>query len=237
MQPELSQNFFYVYEHLKKDDHNIFYVGKGSKRRAYVSNKHHRSDHWHKTVNKHGGFDVRFIASGVDEELAFLIEMERIDQLRKLGIKLCNQTDGGDGVFGYVRTQETKDKIGAAHRGKTMSAEVRKKISESVLRLKYTHTDDAKRRMSESHMGHKRNVGRKQSADEIARRALTLIGNKHRAGKKRSERENALTSAALLGRPQPICTCPVCGKQGGNAMKRWHFDNCKIGKHVPDTNS
>jgi len=22
-------------------------------------------------------------------------------------------------------------------------------------------------------------------------------------------------------------TCPHCFKEGGNAMRRWHFDNCK----------
>ena len=23
-------------------------------------------------------------------------------------------------------------------------------------------------------------------------------------------------------------TCPHCGKVGGNVMKRWHFDKCKL---------
>ena len=29
------------------------------------------------------------------------------------------------------------------------------------------------------------------------------------------------------GKKQKIITCPHCNKSGGNAMKRWHFDNCK----------
>jgi hypothetical protein len=29
------------------------------------------------------------------------------------------------------------------------------------------------------------------------------------------------------GKTQKTMECPHCGKVGGNAMKRWHFDNCK----------
>ncbi len=28
-------------------------------------------------------------------------------------------------------------------------------------------------------------------------------------------------------KPQKVYTCPHCGKSGGNAIKYWHFDNCK----------
>lgn len=47
------------------------------------------------------------------------------------------------------------------------------------------------------------------------------------------ERINAATKAAkirdaLVGRPQGIIVCPYCKKSGGNAMYRWHFDNCKL---------
>ena len=39
-----------------------------------------------------------FVAQGLDEELAYLCEEERIDQLEKLGIKLANICPGGKGV-------------------------------------------------------------------------------------------------------------------------------------------
>lgn len=28
-------------------------------------------------------------------------------------------------------------------------------------------------------------------------------------------------------KPQNKLECPICGKLGGNSMKRWHFNNCK----------
>jgi hypothetical protein len=34
---------------------------------------------------------------------------------------------------------------------------------------------------------------------------------------------------AMTGNPKPKVECPHCSKIGGiSAMKRWHFDNCKL---------
>ena len=86
---------FYVYEHIRNDTNAIFYVGKGKKERAYRVNN--RNQYWHNIANK-TGFTVRFVVKNVDEELAYLVEQERIDQLEKLGIKLANICPGGKGV-------------------------------------------------------------------------------------------------------------------------------------------
>ena len=86
---------FYVYEHIRNDTNAIFYVGKGKANRAYT--QRNRNKHWHSIVNK-VGFTVRFIVKDVDEELAYFAEEERIDQLKRLGIKLANINAGGAGV-------------------------------------------------------------------------------------------------------------------------------------------
>ena len=88
---------FYVYEHIRNDTNAIFYVGKGKKERAYRVNN--RNEYWKNIVNK-TGYTVRFVVKDVDEELAYLVEEERIDQLKKLGIKLTNLTLGGEGASG-----------------------------------------------------------------------------------------------------------------------------------------
>jgi hypothetical protein len=87
---------FYVYEHIRNDTNGIFYVGKGKANRAYTARN--RNDHWHNVVNKAQGFTVKFVVKDVDEELAYLAEEERIDQLKRLGIKLANINVGGSGV-------------------------------------------------------------------------------------------------------------------------------------------
>lgn len=86
---------FYVYEHIRNDTNAIFYVGKGKGVRAYT--KRNRNQHWHNIVNK-VGFTVRFVVKDLDEELAYLCEEERIDQLTRLGVKLANICPGGRGV-------------------------------------------------------------------------------------------------------------------------------------------
>lgn len=87
---------FYVYEHIRNDTNAIFYVGKGKEYRAYA--KRNRNPYWHNVVNKSNGYTVRFVAKGLDEELAYLCEEERIDQLKRLGIELANINAGGAGV-------------------------------------------------------------------------------------------------------------------------------------------
>lgn len=126
---------FYVYEHLKADTGEVFYVGKGCRKRA--RDKDNRSKYWWNIINKHG-FEVRYVVKNVEEEFAFFVEQERIDQLRRLGIKLCNLTNGGEGSSGLVMPQSAKDALSRAHKGKTIPPEQRKKASESLKKVKRT---------------------------------------------------------------------------------------------------
>jgi len=220
---------FYVYEHIRKDTGEVFYVGKGRAKRAYFANKYCRSVWWQKIVKKAGGFDVNFYAVDLTEDAAFQLERDLIAQYRASGVKLCNQTDGGDGISGCVRTQEWRQKIGAAHKGKTISPEVRKKISESVRNSGYVATEEIRRKISEAHKGKKHSLGYRHTDEWRKNQQQWTRGNKSRTGQKRSVEERAKASAALRGRVQGKLTCPHCGKQGGNAMRRWHFDNCSVG--------
>ena len=105
----------YIYEHIRPDTNAIFYVGKGTDKRMH--SKHRRNAHWNNIVRKAGGFTVREVCRHEDEELVFLAEQERIDQLKRLGVKLANKTDGGEGPSGYRHTEEAKRKITEAQLG------------------------------------------------------------------------------------------------------------------------
>jgi hypothetical protein len=107
---------FYVYEHIRLDTNAIFYVGKGCG--ARICSKDKRNKHWQSIVNK-AGYKGRVIVESHDEELVFFAEQERIDQLRKLGLKLANQTDGGGGgIKGYRHTSESRQLISKNVKGK-----------------------------------------------------------------------------------------------------------------------
>lgn len=143
--PENHSTSFYVYEHLRNDTGAIFYVGKGVGKRSNLSSR--RNQHWKRIVSKSGGFSVRITTKNLDEELAFLAEMERIDQLRKLGVNLCNMTDGGEGLSGYVVPDDVRQKL-------------RKRMLGNKLTFGKKLSDLTKEKMSAALIGNKRSVGR-----------------------------------------------------------------------------
>ncbi|MCR4300616.1 MAG: NUMOD3 domain-containing DNA-binding protein [Sulfuricaulis sp.] len=62
----------------------------------------------------------------LDEELT---AERRWIALLKTSHRLTNLTDGGEGMSGYVPSDETKRKIGAANRGRVLSDETKRKIA------------------------------------------------------------------------------------------------------------
>jgi len=158
---------YYIYQHRALDTNNIFYVGKGKDKRHSDTNK--RGRYWKFYVAKHG-FVSEIIKDNLDEELAFLAEMECIDVYKKRGIKLINLTNGGEGCSGYSMshsedqkrkwsvmrkgvqsprkgvklTDETKEKISIARIGKPLTESHCEAISKGLLGNKNTAklTDD-----------------------------------------------------------------------------------------------
>jgi hypothetical protein len=161
---------FYVYEHIRKTDGSVFYVGKGFGGRAL--RKTNRNKHWHNIVNKHG-FDVRFVVKDVDEELSLLVEIERIDQLKKLGAKLCNQTNGGEGVTGYVATAETRQKLSEAHLGRKIPQWQREK--RSALQRGKPKSEECKRKISKSNSGKIRSQATRELLSDLRSFAVVCI--------------------------------------------------------------
>ena len=177
---------FYVYEHVRKDTNEIFYVGKGKGRRATAG--WNRNKHWTNIVNKTGGFTVKFLAKDSDEELAFLAEIERIDQLKRLGVKLCNIAPGGEcntmkgekhPLYGKHHSAETRAKIGKA---------ASERIGDKNAFFGKTHTEESKAKMSEARKAATTETTKKL----ISKSAKNRIGNKNPMfGKKHSEETKA----------------------------------------------
>lgn len=147
---------FYIYEHIRPDTQAVFYVGKGSQRRMH--SKHRRNAHWNSIVRKAGSFAVKEVCKHIDEELIFLAEQERIDQLKRLGLKLSNKTDGGEGPSGYRHTDETKRKIGLSHVGETHPAYGKPMLEHTKQALLKAnkgrkHTDEHRKKVSEAGKG------------------------------------------------------------------------------------
>lgn len=106
-------NDYYVYAHTRNDNGQIFYIGKGKGKRAYI--KSNRSLFWKRIVEKHG-YSVMFLETGLEEEDAYKMEIIHIATQRKMGYCEANFSDGGDGV--RVKVRWWNDKISKALIGK-----------------------------------------------------------------------------------------------------------------------
>ncbi len=106
---------WYIYRHLRVDNGNPFYIGKGCFRknrrtsfeRAFATNN--RNPFWKHTVSNAGGFDVEIMMHDLTEKEANNKEVEFIKlygRSNKSGGTLCNLTDGGDGWKGVILSEE-----------------------------------------------------------------------------------------------------------------------------------
>jgi hypothetical protein len=151
-----------VYEHLRNDTNEVFYVGIGKKeKRAFIKNK--RTKYWKNIVNK-VGYSVNIIHKDIDWEEAKNIEKYLIKEYGRKDLgkgNLVNMTDGGDGTLGFIISEERRQKFIEINKGnflgKTHSEENRQKMSErnkgNTNMLGKTHSEKAKKKMSEAKKG------------------------------------------------------------------------------------
>lgn len=89
---------YYVYIHANPSG-DVFYVGKGSGRRAYSFRD--RSWVWREAFERHDGILIRILKRFSNEVDAFAEEQKLISQYISEGAALVNQTEGGAGPYGY----------------------------------------------------------------------------------------------------------------------------------------
>lgn len=143
-----SKNNNCIYFHINPVKNEIFYVGIGNLKRPYK--KYRRSVLWNNIVSKYG-YIVNIIETDLSWEEACKKETELIKRLgrRDLGLgTLVNHTNGGDGVNGFLITEEYKLKL---KMGQSKRAPRPKehclKISNSIKNL----DPIIKKKMSDSH--------------------------------------------------------------------------------------
>jgi hypothetical protein len=97
-----------VYQHIRKDTQEVFYIGVGvNKYRAYK--KFGRNPHW-KNISKKG-YEIEILFENLTWEEAIKKEKDLISLYgrKDLGLgPLVNMTDGGEGVVGQIRSEESK---------------------------------------------------------------------------------------------------------------------------------
>lgn len=177
-----------------------FYVGKGNDSRVqcFKRNRHHTF------VSRHLGIRREIVFKTEDENQAFEFEKRLISELGtyksdcriSLEDVRCNRTLGGDGVSGYVFTdedrrllsektigdkngmfgkhhsEETRKRIGDNQRGWKHTEESKKAIGEAAIRLHtgLKRSEETRRKLSESRKGKSPwNKGKKLGKRDIPR--------------------------------------------------------------------
>lgn len=197
---------FYVYAYLRSKDSESgkagtpYYIGKGSKRRAY---ENHRLGNKGISTPK-DRLHIVFLETSLTELGALALERRMIKWYGRVDMKtgiLRNKTDGGEGTSGFKWTEDMKTLSRARQKGIPKSAEVRKNMC-----------------------GPKK----PQSIETILKRSAANIGKHSDPRGPQSDEHKRNISAAKKGIAKLKVVCPHCGVIGGEPqMKQWHFNNCK----------
>jgi len=141
---------YYTYAYLREDK-TPYYIGKGQGNRIYEKRKRIKPP---KDKSR-----IIYLKQNLTEAEAFRHEIYMIDVFgrKDLGTGILhNMTNGGEGSSGNIHSEETKRKIGEAH--KNPSEETRRKMSEAHKGENHpmygkTHVEESKRKMSEAKKG------------------------------------------------------------------------------------
>jgi hypothetical protein len=100
---------YYTYAHYTADTNELFYIGKGTRKRyKQICN---RNNWWHNKVKKHQGFVSKILAWWNTEVEALDHEKFLIDCFEQMGITLVNvQKAKGKEVGGFKQTPEHRQK-------------------------------------------------------------------------------------------------------------------------------
>jgi hypothetical protein len=120
----------FVYRHIRLDKNEPFYIGIATSKYRPVRDTC-RNIIWDRIVAK-TKYEVEILFEDVSVEFAKEKEIEFIKLYGRLDRgtgTLCNLTDGGDGIQGYVFTEQDKKKMSEKALGKKMSEAARLKMS------------------------------------------------------------------------------------------------------------
>jgi hypothetical protein len=122
----------YVYQHIREDNNEVFYIGIGSDKSFKRANEFSsgRNSYWRNIKNK-TNIKVKIIYKDVSWDDACEIEQLLIDMYGRKDLMkgtLVNMTDGGDGSVNIIVSKDTREKLSKAGKGRKMSQELKDKL-------------------------------------------------------------------------------------------------------------
>jgi len=144
-----------VYQHIRLDKNEIFYIGIGTQyKRAYQKGER-RNKIWNDIASK-SDYKIEIIADNLSWEEACIMEISLIKKYGRIDLgvgTLANLTDGGDGSINRIQPKEEKEKRANTIRGMKRTDETKLKIS--LGNKGKVRTLEARQKMSLAHKGQK----------------------------------------------------------------------------------
>lgn len=159
-----------TYMHIRLSDGIIFYVGKGTEKRA--KSVFNRNKNWHKVVREHG-FRHEILAFFDTHEEAYDHEKFLIQCFREMKFPLTNISDGGKGRTGAGKphTEAHKKMMSERYKGSGNPMYGKKHTNDALKKIQIASTrpssmsEEAKKRLSDQRKG----VPRPESVKEKVR--------------------------------------------------------------------
>ena len=168
----------YVYRHIRLDKNQPFYIGIGSDSEyKRAKEKTRRSELWKRIVSK-SDYIVEIITDNVSVDIAKEKEIEFIKLYGRIDKKngtLCNMTDGGDGINGYIFSKSHRQKLSIKAKGRIVSEAQKEKLRKYRLGVK--NSDEARRKISIA------NKNRKKSPEQNLASSIRMKSNNPSKGK------------------------------------------------------
>lgn len=157
-----SKTKFYIYVWKRPDkpeEHSVFYVGKGCKNRyRSLTNERLENKHLKHVIEKVGWDNIQkqIIEYNLENLQAYEREKYYIKLYEEQGCILVNLTEGGDGSKGWYDTLSDEEK------------EFHRQYSKSFVGKK--HTEETKKKMSDSAKGHQLDNESRKKLSETRKR-------------------------------------------------------------------
>lgn len=219
---------FYAYIHATPDG-TPFYVGKGRGARWKLFGKDGARSTWHTRITvKHSRENI--LVGKLDcstESIAFDLERGLIKCLRRMGVKLCNLTDGGEGWSGASHTEDARIRIAKALSGRKRPPHVGEAVRNARLGKKQTPAHLAAR--SAGMKGHvvaeetRRLIGKKRIA--LAQKKRELLAATLPAGTKlcslcKEAKDKGAFGPAKKASDGLSCQCRSCAAASAREKRR-----------------
>lgn len=145
----------YIYILIDPETNQVRYIGKTkSLKRRYNQHisecsklKSHKNN-WLLSLKNRNLRPEMVVIDETDKDDWIFLEQWYIQLYKSWGYRLTNHTEGGEGVYGYTHSQETREKMSKANKGRVFSEESKRKLSATIKGRKMS--DETKRKVSEA---------------------------------------------------------------------------------------